>query len=101
MEPGAVVRRPTDGVSSLTKVDVTLVEAIGWLGSTLLAFCGAPQAIKTYRTKQAEDLSWGFLFMWIGGEICTTIYVLVPAWGTGTMQWPLLWAKRSYPRIRK
>lgn len=92
-----------------------LIESIGWIGATLFAFCGAPQAIKTFRTKKVEDLSLAFLLMWLGGEICTTIYIVVPAWGTGSMQWPLLvnytfntiivfyliWAKHSYPKIRK
>ena len=58
---------PAVGASFPTVVDVALVEVIGWIGATLFAFCGAPQALKTYRTKRAEDISWAFLFMWIGG----------------------------------
>lgn len=52
------------------------MEIIGWLGSILLAFCGLPQAIESYRTKSSEGLTWGFLFMWFVGEILTIIYIL-------------------------
>jgi MtN3 and saliva related transmembrane protein len=52
------------------------MEIIGWLGSILLAFCGLPQAIESYKTKSSEGLTWGFLFMWFVGEILTIIYIL-------------------------
>jgi MtN3 and saliva related transmembrane protein len=52
------------------------MEIIGWLGSILLAFCGLPQAIESYKTKSSEGLTWGFLFMWFMGEIFTIIYIL-------------------------
>ena len=49
---------------------------IGWLGSILLAFCGLPQAIESYKTKSSEGLTWGFIGMWFIGEIMTIIYIL-------------------------
>ena len=52
------------------------MEMIGWLGSILLAFCGLPQAIESYKTKSSEGLTWGFIGMWFIGEIMTFIYVL-------------------------
>jgi uncharacterized protein with PQ loop repeat len=52
------------------------METIGWIGSILLAFCGLPQAIESYKTKSSEGLTWGFLFMWFMGEILTIIYIL-------------------------
>ena len=52
------------------------METIGWLGSILLAFCGLPQAIESYKTKSSEGLTWGFIGMWFIGEICTFIYIL-------------------------
>jgi uncharacterized protein with PQ loop repeat len=52
------------------------MELIGWLGSILLAFCGLPQAIESYRTKSSEGLTWGFISMWFVGEIMTFIYIL-------------------------
>jgi uncharacterized protein with PQ loop repeat len=52
------------------------MENIGWLGSILLAFCGLPQAIESYKTKSSEGLTWGFIGMWFIGEIMTFIYIL-------------------------
>jgi len=52
------------------------METIGWLGSILLAFCGLPQAIESYKTKSSEGLTWGFIAMWFIGEILTFIYIL-------------------------
>jgi uncharacterized protein with PQ loop repeat len=52
------------------------MENIGWVGSILLAFCGLPQAIESYKTKSSEGLTWGFIGMWFIGEICTFIYIL-------------------------
>ena len=52
------------------------MEIIGWLGSILLAFCGLPQAIESYKTKSSEGLTWGFIGMWFIGEIMTIIYIL-------------------------
>jgi len=51
------------------------MEMIGWFGSILLAFCGLPQAIESYKTKSSEGLTWGFILMWFVGEIMTIIYV--------------------------
>lgn len=52
------------------------MENIGWIGSILLAFCGLPQAIESYKTKSSAGLTWGFLFMWFVGELCTFAYIL-------------------------
>ena len=60
------------------------MEYIGWIGSILLAFCGLPQAIESYKTKNSDGLSGGFLIMWGVGEIFTIIYIL-PKW-----HWPLI-----------
>jgi uncharacterized protein with PQ loop repeat len=60
------------------------METIGWIGSILLAFCGLPQAIESYKTKNSDGLTWGFLGMWGMGEIFTIIYIL-PKW-----HWPLI-----------
>lgn len=49
---------------------------IGWIGTILLALCGLPQVIRTYKTGQTHDLSWSFLFMWWVGELLTFIYVI-------------------------
>jgi uncharacterized protein with PQ loop repeat len=60
------------------------METIGWIGSILLAFCGLPQAWESYKTKNSDGLTWGFLIMWGVGEIFTIIYIL-PKW-----HWPLI-----------
>ena len=52
------------------------MEMIGWFGSILLAVCGLPQAIESYKTKSSEGLTWGFIGMWFIGEIFTIIYIL-------------------------
>jgi len=52
------------------------MENIGWIGSLLLAFCGLPQAIESYKTKSSDGLTWGFIFMWFVGELCTFAYIL-------------------------
>ena len=52
------------------------METIGWLGSVLLAFCGLPQAVESYRTKNSDGLTWGFLLMWLFGELFTFVFVL-------------------------
>ena len=40
-----------------------------WLGATMLALCGLPQAIKSCHTGKADDISWAFLVLWGGGEL--------------------------------
>ena len=52
------------------------MEYIGWIGSILLAFCGLPQAIESYKTKNSNGLTWGFLIMWGTGELLTIIYII-------------------------
>jgi uncharacterized protein with PQ loop repeat len=52
------------------------MELIGYIGSIMLAFCGLPQAIESFKTKSSEGLTWGFLALWFFGEILTFAYVL-------------------------
>jgi len=52
------------------------MEFLGWFGSILLAFCGLPQAIESYKTKCSNGLTWSFLIMWLSGELFTFAYVL-------------------------
>jgi uncharacterized protein with PQ loop repeat len=60
------------------------MKVIGWLGSIMLATCGAPQAWKSYRTKSSGDISSAFLSLWAAGEIFTLIYV------APTLNYPLI-----------
>jgi len=63
-----------------------MMEAIGWIGSMLFAFCALPQMIMVVQQKHARGLSWGFLNMWFWGEIFCFIYVF----NQPTLQIPLL-----------
>lgn len=52
------------------------METLGYIGSIMLALCGLPQAIESYRTKSSEGLTWGFILLWFFGEIFTFAYIL-------------------------
>jgi len=62
------------------------MEIIGWIGSMLFAFCALPQCIMVCRQKHAHGLSWGFLLMWLLGEVLCFWYVAMQP----MMQVPLL-----------
>ena len=51
------------------------IEVFGYIGAALFAFCGLPQAIKSYRDGHAEGLAHLFLWMWFFGEVLTITYV--------------------------
>lgn len=53
---------------------MTYIDGLALLGGTLLGFCPLPQAIKTWRTKRAEDVSWWFLGMWGVGDVAMLLY---------------------------
>lgn len=53
-----------------------MIEVIGWVGAICFSICAIPQAIKSWQTKSAKDLSSAFLILWVLGEILTLIYVL-------------------------
>ena len=63
-----------------------MIELIGWIGSTLFALCALPQVIMVWKQKHARGLSWGFLNMWLWGEILCFCYVA----SQPTLQIPLL-----------
>jgi uncharacterized protein with PQ loop repeat len=52
------------------------METLGYIGSIMLAICGLPQAIESFKTKSSEGLTWGFLALWFWGEIFTFAYIL-------------------------
>lgn len=53
-----------------------MIDLIGYIGALLFAICALPQAIKCYKEKHATGLSWLFLLLWLGGEICLLIYTI-------------------------
>lgn len=54
-----------------------MIEIIGIIGATLLALCGLPQSIRSYKDGHSDGLSWGFLSMWGFGEILVLYYVMM------------------------
>jgi len=52
------------------------MEFIAWVGSILLAVCAVPQAIKSFREKNADSLSAWFLGFWGVGELLLLVYVI-------------------------
>jgi len=52
------------------------MEFIGWLGALMFAACGLPQAWECWRAGHSHGLAWGFLMLWLGGEILTLLYIL-------------------------
>jgi uncharacterized protein with PQ loop repeat len=52
------------------------MDIIGYIGSILLAICGLPQAIESFKTKSSEGLTWGFILLWFFGEIFTFAYII-------------------------
>lgn len=52
-----------------------LFEHIGWIGSFLLAACGAPLAIEAYKKKRSDINIW-FLLSWYVGELFMLAYAL-------------------------
>lgn len=53
-----------------------MMGTLGWIGSILLAICGAPEAWKAHKTGKTE-LTWSFLLMWYLGEIFTFIPIIM------------------------
>jgi uncharacterized protein with PQ loop repeat len=67
-----------------------MLELIGWIGGIFLAICAVPQAIKTYREKDASGLSWLMLFFWAAGEVLTIYYIIITNIQSGQWQIPLI-----------
>lgn len=47
----------------------------GILGAILFALCSLPQVAKCISEGHASGLSWGFIFMGIGGNVFSAIYL--------------------------
>ncbi len=58
------------------KIDKYKLEFVGWVGSCLLAFCGAPEMYLSFKNGDSS-LSWYFLGMWGFGEIIALIYTII------------------------
>jgi uncharacterized protein with PQ loop repeat len=53
-----------------------MTELIGSLGAVLLALCGLPELVRSYKRKRC-DIGWGFLGSWLIGEALVLIYVVL------------------------
>ena len=47
------------------------------IGSIAFAICGLPQAIKSIKDGHSDGISWGFLVLWIIGEVSTLVNVII------------------------
>ncbi|UCG78559.1 MAG: PQ-loop repeat-containing protein [Nitrospirota bacterium] len=52
-------------------------DLIGWIGSIAFAICGLPQAWECYKNKTAKGINPVFITLWLIGEVCYVISVLI------------------------
>jgi len=52
------------------------ISFFGWLASVCFSLCSVPQAWESFKNGHSNGISWGFLLLWLIGEICAIIYVL-------------------------
>ena len=52
------------------------METIGWVGNSLLAICGFPQAMKSFKNGHSKGVSYWFLWTWFIGEMLAFTYHL-------------------------
>ena len=53
-----------------------MIEVVGWVAGLLFAFCGLPQAIKSYKDGNSDGISYLFIYMWLVGEVLMQFYVI-------------------------
>ena len=53
-----------------------MFDTFGVLGSILLGASALPQAIESYRSKNSDGLTLGFVAMWWLGMVSMTIYIV-------------------------
>lgn len=95
-----------------------LFNFFGMLGAACFALCTLPQITKCVKEGHASGVSWGFVFMGIGGNVFSAAYLIHADILDGVTHWPiyanytvafilclgLLWLKvwdelRGVPRI--
>ena len=52
-------------------------DIIGWIGSVAFAICGLPQAWECYKNKSAKGINQLFVGLWLIGEVCYVVSVLL------------------------
>jgi len=58
-------------------MSVNYIEICGFIGTIFLCLCGVPQARKSFKDKNSDGLTYGFVILWLLGEIFALIYVLI------------------------
>jgi len=54
-----------------------MIDLLGYIGGFLFAFCGLPQAWKSYKDGNSDGISMSMILMWLSGEILMQIYVFL------------------------
>ena len=62
-----------------------MADILGWIGSVAFALCGLPQAWECIKNRTAKGISPGFIALWLIGEICYVISVLMKFGWVGWM----------------
>lgn len=62
------------GIENIENMD--LIFLLGWIGSLCLSICGLPQAWVSFKEKNSDGISWGFLILWGFGELFGIAYVI-------------------------
>ena len=78
---------------------------IGYVGTGILAITLVPQVYKTFRSKQANDLSWTYLFLQIIANVLFIIYgfgidslpVIISNCMVAVLSLSLVFAKCKFP----
>lgn len=52
-----------------------MIDLLGYVGGFLFAFCGLPQAWKSYKDGHSDGVSLMMILMWLSGEILMQLYV--------------------------
>jgi uncharacterized protein with PQ loop repeat len=59
------------------QMSIDYIKLIGLIGSLLLCLCGVPQAIKSYKDKNSDGLTFGFVILWLLGEVFMLTYIII------------------------
>ena len=54
---------------------MSIYDKSGAIGAFLLSCCGVPELYRSWKNKRC-DVGWGFLNLWMAGEIMLLIYVI-------------------------
>ena len=46
-----------------------MADLFGWLGCVCFAFCGVPQALKSYKDGHSFGMTHSFIALWLSGEV--------------------------------